>query len=51
MARTYPDLTDFSLAFGPGFTFAKWVLIFALPAIAAIGIAGRLLDLGRKERP
>ncbi len=50
MARAYPDLSDFSLAFGPWFTFAKWVLIFALPAIAAVGFAGQILGRSGKGR-
>ncbi len=43
MARTYPDLSDFSLVVGPWFTLAKWVLIFAIPAVAVVGLAGQLL--------
>lgn len=37
MAGSYPDWSEFSLTFGPWFTFWKWALIFAIPVLAGLG--------------
>ena len=47
MAGSYPDWSSFSLTFGPWFTFWKWVLIFAIPVIAALGFG---LNVRRPHR-
>ncbi|MBB6107656.1 hypothetical protein HDF23_000386 [Mucilaginibacter lappiensis] len=36
MAGSFPHLSDFSLTYGPWFTFIKWVLIIMLPLIGCI---------------
>jgi hypothetical protein len=41
MASAYPDWSSLSLTVGPWLTFWKWVFIFAIPALAAIGFAWR----------
>jgi hypothetical protein len=41
MARTYPDLPDFALKFGPRFTYWKWVLAIATPLVAVAGVVAR----------
>lgn len=43
MAGSFPHLSDFSLTYGPWFTFIKWILIMALP------ITGSLEFLLRKK--
>ena len=47
MARMYPNLSTFSLSFGPWFTFIKWVLIFSIPIVALFGFAARALNRSR----
>lgn len=37
MASRYPDLPALSLTIGPVFTFAKWAVPFAAPALALAG--------------
>ncbi len=39
MAGAYPNLSSFSLTFGPVFTFAKWFFVMAIPIIALIGFS------------
>jgi len=42
MATVYPNLSGFSLALGPVFTFAKWFFVLAIPVIALIGFSIRV---------
>jgi hypothetical protein len=37
MARSYPQLSQFSLRVGPTFTFLKWLLVMVIPIIAIVG--------------
>ena len=41
MAGDYPNLSSFSLTFGPVFTFAKWFFVLTIPVIALIGFSIR----------
>ena len=49
MAVAYPNLSSFSLTFGPVFTFAKWFFVMAIPIIALIGFWIRLLNKDQKN--
>ena len=42
MAGTYPNLSPFSLRFGPLFTLMKWVFALAPLVVALLGFALRL---------
>jgi hypothetical protein len=48
MAGSYPDWPSVSLTLGPWFTFWKWLLIFAIPIIAALG---SWLNVRARQRP
>jgi hypothetical protein len=48
MAGSYPDWSGFSLTVGPWFTFWKWVLIFGIPLLAALGFL--LIAISRRRK-
>lgn len=49
MAGSYPDLSDFSLTWGPWFSASKYVVMTVLPLIALIGAAGRTRRLSASK--